>query len=568
MTLATRLTGRWLSGRWLWLFAVLVALSAATLVFMGYRAVTEWRQAANQVALRRTQAAADLLATALTRDMHGAQQFLRTSLSGDNSRSSPTDLVHPVAIAFARFPYIEAFFWWNVGADPDSVVFFSRTERPPSWLSAQGDGPRPLFPVTVITQPNVAALLVERISLDAADGRRLSVFERDLGGGHSQVVTQISYFDPLRERQSGAIGFVVNLEWSRRHYFSDLASQLEPIADPDGAIKLIVLDNQGRPVGGGEDDDGLALLESAPQTCREFPVAFFDPIDLTIDPPEDLILSSWSAMAIARSEPTLVAAEEGAQRTLWMASGMALALIAGVVLSLQAARTRTRLADMRADFVSAITHELKTPIANLRAISETIASGRGSVESSREYAQLGIQEANRLSRLVNNLLAYSRVTDVADVYAFEPVAIDTVVNRTLQEFSLNLQAGAFDIKVDIPEDVPAVWGDPWALDLMLNNLVDNAIRYSGPANHQLSISAHRTNGGVALKVADRGIGIPDDELQRVRKRFVRGRAPQTAGTGLGLAIVDRIVSDHGGSLHIESQPSVGTTVTVTLMVAT
>lgn len=567
MTLASRLSGRWLSGWWLWPLSLAVGLSAASLVFTGYRAVGEWQEAAAVVAVRRTESAADLLAAALARDMHGAQRYLETTVAvGDRSRALQADLLHPVASAFARFPYIEAFFWWNVRVDPDEVVFFARAERRPDWLPPSGQ-PEHLFPVALGTQPAIGALLVERVLLDTAHGRLLSVFERDIGGAPSQVITRVSYFDALRERPSGAIGYIVNLDWARRHYFTDLAAQLEQIADADGAVKFLVLDDRGRPVGAHEDDAAApALLETVPQSRREFNLAFFDPIDLTADPPPDLRLASWSAIAVTRDEPTLLAAEQGARRTLWIAAAMALALTAGVILSLQAARTRTRLADMRADFVSAITHELKTPIANLRAISETIASGRGSPETSREYAQMGIQEANRLSRLVNNLLAYSRVTDVADVYAFEPVAVDMVVKGTLQEFSLNLQTGAFDVKVGIPEDVPAIWGDRWALDLMLNNLVDNAIRYSG-ATHQLSITAQRVNGSVALKVADSGVGIPDDELQQVRRRFVRGRAPSTAGTGLGLAIVDRIVTDHGGSLAIESTVTIGTTVTVTLKAA-
>lgn len=564
MTLAARLSGRWLTGRWLWPLAIAVALSATALVYTGSRAAMQWRDAAAMVAVRRTEAAADLLASALARDMRAAQLDLQLSLAaGDRSRSSPTDLLHPVASAFARYPYIEAFFWWNVRTDPDSVLFFTRTERRPLWLP-EAQQSQHLFPVAINTQPQVAGPLVERVMRDAAHARRLSVFERDFIGDRYQLVTQISYFDSLGERPSGAVGYMVNLDWARKHYFPDLARQVEQIADPDGAIRFMILDEESHPVTGHE---ATLLTGGAPQTRRQFPVAFFDPVDLTMDPPPDLVLPSWTAVAFATAEPTLLAAERGARGTLWMAAAMALALTGGVILSLQAARARTRLADMRADFVSAITHELKTPIANLRAISETIASGRSTPEGAREYAQMGIRETNRLSRLVNNLLAYSRVTDVADVYAFEPVAIDTVVNRALQEFSLNLQAGGFAVVVDVPEEVPPVVGDAWALDLMLNNLVDNAIRYSGPT-HALTISARRVNGTVALKVADRGLGIPDAELQRVRRRFVRGRTPATAGTGLGLAIVDRIVGDHGGSLEIESTPDVGTTVTVNLRVAT
>ena len=147
---------------------------------------------------------------------------------------------------------------------------------------------------------------------------------------------------------------------------------------------------------------------------------------------------------------------------------MTITLAVGLIVSLRAARASADLAVMRADFVSAVTHELKTPLANLRVINETLAAGRATPEMIREYARMGIGEATRLTRLVDNLLAYSRVTDVADVYSFEPVSISTVAQRSLQEFGANLHRDHFAVEVDLPEDLPLVEGDPNALGLLLN----------------------------------------------------------------------------------------------------
>ena len=161
---------------------------------------------------------------------------------------------------------------------------------------------------------------------------------------------------------------------------------------------------------------------------------------------------------------------------------MTITLAVGLIVSVRAARANADLAGMRADFVSAVTHELKTPLANIRAINETLASGRTTPEMIREYARMGIGETTRLTRLVDNLLAYSRVTDVADVYSFEPVPVADVVQRSLFEFGPNLQRDHFQVQVSLPDELPLVKADPNALGLLFNNLIDNAIRYSREAS--------------------------------------------------------------------------------------
>ena len=176
---------------------------------------------------------------------------------------------------------------------------------------------------------------------------------------------------------------------------------------------------------------------------------------------------------------------------------MAAVLTGALVLAWQAGRANAALAEMRSDFVSAVTHELKTPIANLRALNETIASERSTMEMSREYSQMGIREAVRLSRLVDNLLAYARITDVASAYDFEPVDIPAIVERSVREFSANLTHGGFSVDVDLPDGLPAVRADATALSLMLNNVVDNAIRYSQERRRiRISASSRRQDRDV------------------------------------------------------------------------
>jgi signal transduction histidine kinase len=354
-------------------------------------------------------------------------------------------------------------------------------------------------------------------------------------------------------------GYMVDLGWAREHYFAQLTSEVAAIDGAGQGLRFTIALRNGAAIVGP-----LAPPESdLPMATREFPMTFFDPLLVTIDPPSDLLLTSALATAIADNDITLATAERGARRTLVLAGVTAVVLIAGLVLSLQAGRATTRLAEMRSDFVSAVTHELKAPIANLRAIHQTLASGRLDAGASREYAQMGVREATRLGRLVENLLAYARVTDVADLYTFESVPLKRVVDDSVQEFAAHLADANFELRVDVPDSLPPVHADPVALELLLNNLIDNAIRYS-TAERVLTISARDAGGQVVMSVADRGIGIADEDRAHVTKKFFRGRHPGAAGSGLGLAIVDRIVKDHAGTLEINSTEGKGTTVVISL----
>jgi len=537
--------------------AALLILSAA-LAWVGYRPVVEWERAAALVAERRADAASTLLVSALTRDMRGAQLSVLAAADRDGLIVGPAvDLLHPIGSAFARYPYLDAFFSWRDDAAGRRVVFYTRAERQPRWLPAT---PRQqLFPVVVGQAPALATSLVARVAADLRQSRRVSVFDLDIDGSRYQVVASLAYGDSLRERPAGVLGFLVSLDWTRQHYFGDLADQTAHIEGDDNGVRFLLHDDAQQLVAGTGSN-------GEPAVRREFPMAFFDPVTVAAAPPADLRMPTWTAVAIAEADPTLAAAEQGARRTLVVAAVMALALAIGVWLSLHAARANARLADMRADFVSAVTHELKTPIANMRALHETLASGRGTLEMSREYGEMGMREATRLTRLVDNLLAYARITDVADAYAFDAVALEGVVDRSLQEFAPHLTHARFEVHVELPEELPLLRADATALGLLINNLIDNAIRYSRESRW-LSISALQRGHTVALEVADRGIGIPEDELGRVTRKFFRGRGSNAGGSGLGLAIVDRIVADHGGALEIRSVAGSGTTVVVTLPVA-
>lgn len=536
-----------------------ICLSAVTLVWLGYRAINEWQRSAAMLAQRRAEEAVELLVVAITRDMRAVQGSVLSSLQFDESAPNPTLDLNSVGSAFARYPYPEVFFASRGRPTAESMTFYHRGDRPAVWLPKGGQPTR--FPVMLTSAPLVGRMLLVRIARDVADGKRFAIFNVKLHDSDYQVVALLSYTDPARETLQAIVGFMVDLAWVRQHYFQELAGQVVRIkAGDDAGLNLAIVDSHGSPIVG----TSVASADDAPSSRRRFSLLFFDPGLVALDPPSDLDQETWTAWAIVSGDRALLAARLGASRTLGIASVSALVLVVGTALTIRAARANARLMAMRSDFISAVTHELKTPIATIRAVSETVASGRSTDAGlAREYAQLAVHETKRLTRLIDNLLAYARITDVTEAYSFEPIGIATIARETLKEFHSQLSKEGFVVNVDIPYDLPLVRADRASMALALGNLLDNAIRYSN-GTRKLTITAHESVGSVVLEVTDAGRGIPEHEIQHVTRKFFRGHGAISGGSGLGLSIAQRIVSDHAGSLVIRSEVGVGTTVRITL----
>jgi signal transduction histidine kinase len=241
--------------------------------------------------------------------------------------------------------------------------------------------------------------------------------------------------------------------------------------------------------------------------------------------------------------------------------------VAGRIFAFRDISAERVVEEMRSDFVSTVTHELKTPIATIRAAAETWSQNRLSgVDTFQSYGRLVVNEAKRLSRLVENLLAYARITDVAQVYAFEPLPVGILFKDIQQEFEAQLDESGFDLHINLPPDIGPVRGDRLALRLLFDNLIDNAIRYTRAERH-IQLSAERSAATITIHVSDSGIGIPPEEIPFVTQKFVRGRGAPSGGSGLGLAIAARITRDHDGTLTIRSALGQGTTVSVSLPAA-
>jgi len=534
---------------------IAIAIALATLAYFGYRATREWQRSTRQFIERRTEETADLLVTALTRDMRGVQNSVLASRDWTPySEDSLTDMSDQVAGAFARYPYPESFFGWQAGPD-QSVVFFNRANRYPVWMPAGPTADR--YPVNVVTDAAIGPALFQRIERDARAGRRYSIFETRLGDERYQVVARLQYQGPFRENLETVFGYTVNLDWAERSYFAEITAQVERIDRSGIDLHLAVFDEQAHLITGSSG--------SAPATRRQFPLLFFDPATVILDPPPDLDLRNWTVRVSGDDDSTLVWATDW---IIVVITAIAMTLGVSLVFTYQAVRANAALAELRSDFVSTVTHELRTPLATIRAVGDTLVKGRvTSAEALTEYAQLLVQEAKRLTRLVDNLLAYARVTDVAAIYTFERQAPIELIEDVLEDFGNQLLAGHFAVRVEVPADLPQVQADRTAIRLALDNLIDNAIRYSD-GRRWIRVAAWADRSRVYIEVSDRGIGIHADELEIVKRKFVRGRLARQGGSGLGLAIVSRVIADHGGRFVLVSQVGEGTTARVDLPAVT
>ena len=250
------------------------------------------------------------------------------------------------------------------------------------------------------------------------------------------------------------------------------------------------------------------------------------------------------------------------RRNLVLVLLMACVLLAGVGVVYRSIHREVDLARMKADFVSNVSHELRTPLALIRMYAETLELGRVRSDAMRhEYYRIISQETERLTRLVNNILNFSRIEAGKKTYDLQPLALNAVVEDVLSLYHHTLEADGFATEVILDDDLPPIRGDREALTEALINLVDNAAKYSG-GDKYLRVQTQRHGESVFLDVVDHGVGIPRAEQSKIFDKFYRiseGLVHNTKGTGLGLALVKHIVDAHEGVITVDSAPGRGST---------
>ena len=326
-------------------------------------------------------------------------------------------------------------------------------------------------------------------------------------------------------------------------------------------------------------DDGVLLLDGAGRLLVANPAArswFGLPDDLRPGLPAQRVLGAPQVSELAESAAQAGAPVAGTL-TLVFPEPRTLAMRAfpladrgptgRIVVTMTDITQRRRLEVLRRDFVANASHELKTPVAAVRALAETLLTALpDDPEAGRRFAERIARETERLDALAGDLLDLSRVErGTLDV---EPVDLVGLVKEVVGGYADRAEERRIRLDAELQPAV-AMRGDRAQLGLLLSNLIDNALRYT-PAKGTVRVRLDAAEGRAVLQVADNGEGIPASELPRIFERFYRvdkARTRQTGGTGLGLAIVRHVAEAHGGAVRVGSELGRGSTFTVTLPLA-
>jgi len=222
-----------------------------------------------------------------------------------------------------------------------------------------------------------------------------------------------------------------------------------------------------------------------------------------------------------------------------------------------------RLEAVRRDFVANVSHELKTPVGAIALLTEAVLDAADDPDEVRRFGTKILRESTRLGTLVTELIALSRLEGAERLPNLNVVEVDAVVREAIGRTKISAESADIAVTTDDAGEL-LVEGDRTLLVTALSNLLENAIAYSPPGS-PVSISRRFVDGHVEIAVTDRGIGIAEDERQRVFERFYRvdrARSRVTGGTGLGLAIVKHVAANHGGEVRLWSRPGTGSTFTL------
>jgi two-component system phosphate regulon sensor histidine kinase PhoR len=248
----------------------------------------------------------------------------------------------------------------------------------------------------------------------------------------------------------------------------------------------------------------------------------------------------------------------------------------GQALVVLSDRTRERVIErMRADFVANVSHELRTPLASLIGFIETLQGpAADDLPAQKRFLDIMAEQGARMNRLIDDLLSLSRIELTEHQAPSDPLDLTRLIGRMVAGFEPRLAQRKVKLNLKIEPNLPVVTGDADQMAQVLQNLLDNAVKY-GRDGGALTVTATvvrpgdrwPSRRGVVIAVTDQGAGIPREHLPRLTERFYRvdkGRSRAVGGTGLGLAIVKHIISRHRGQLLIESEVGKGTTVSVWL----
>ena len=529
------------------LLAVGIGIPVAIMFYFQFRSLSDLGQASAVVLRQLSQETAD----AVTKDLQDALKAARADvlLKIFQYQTEPLDLPF-IQTTFNQGldsdPFVDGFYVWSEATveHRNDLLSFDRSTR------------------TLVTNPPETALLIGQFRAMAPAQRAIAVFEAPLNGRPTYFLAQLRFTFPSRDRMTSFVALRVDAERLRTVFIPQLvATRLAKVEGPTGfpALCVSVLDNAGHVIYPAGGTASKRFVDE-----RTFPLVFWE-ADLTqLTAPSGVTVETWRVQTGYgdQSIPDIVAARARPQRVLMAVLAGVMAL--GVFFVTRAAAREVRLAELKSNFVSSVSHDLKTPLALIQLFAETLELGRlKNTERATEYYRIINSEARKLTRLINNLLDFSRIEAGLRQYRRQPTDLATVTRHVLDSLDSQFRHNQFTVTSKLNPSVPVLI-DPEATEQALENLISNAMKYS-PEHREISVVVDREDGYGVVRVMDRGVGITPRLQGKIFQKFYRiqtdaGSGPQ--GTGLGLAIVDHVMRGHGGFVRVKSEPGLGSTFTL------
>jgi signal transduction histidine kinase len=256
-----------------------------------------------------------------------------------------------------------------------------------------------------------------------------------------------------------------------------------------------------------------------------------------------------------RSGSVDAAVAQARGKNLAISFGILLILAFSIVMIVVSTGRAQRLARQQMEFVSGVSHELRTPLAVICSAGENLADGLVTgPEHAQIYGTLVRDEGRRLTGMIEQVLDFAGIQSGRKIYNLRPTAIDDVVRQALAACNAQITHLGFLIDLQIGENLPQIQADKPALVRAVQNLIGNALKYSGQSRW-IGIRAFADAHALSIVVEDRGVGVPEDEVGHIFEPFYRGRSAtdsQISGSGLGLSLVKHIVEAHGGTVEVTS----------------
>jgi signal transduction histidine kinase len=280
---------------------------------------------------------------------------------------------------------------------------------------------------------------------------------------------------------------------------------------------------------------------------------------------------SWElGLALEGSDPFQSASNQTTATYVWTGILLTAAIIILALLMAGYLRRQVRLTRLKNDLIATVSHELKTPLASMRLLVDTLRSGHyQDSQLVQEYLQMMAKENARLSRLIEEFLTFSRMERKKTQFDRSVLQADDIVHAAVDAVGDRLHAPGCRFELEFAPEMPAIIGDHDALTTVLINLLDNALKYTDDAK-EIRLRSFASDGSVWFEVQDNGIGFPRSAAKKIFGRFYqvdRTLSRRAGGCGLGLSIVQFIVAAHNGSITARSQPGKGSTFTVQLPAA-